>query len=243
MPAKSIRIRALYSAATPDKTGPLVSALLHALFVATVVIAPAAATIVLTDPDSLPEGLRFLVPPSASPASAMRQVTFEQTGGDGGDIQDGVESDEGRRRAGNRNASARDAARATSSADISLDAFGAGSSAELSDVFQVVEVDSAAEREPDSYAPAYPPELMASGVEGWAAVRFVVDTNGRVDIATVQSVGFTAPEFHRAVRDALPRMKFRPARIGGKPVRQLAEQLFKFEIQRPDPFVAMRSER
>ncbi len=242
MPAKSIRIRALYSAASPDKTGPLVSALLHALFVATTVIAPAAATIVMTDPDSLPEGLRFLVPPSASPASAIRQITFEQTGGDGGDVRDGVESDEGGRRAGARNASARDAARATSAA-ISLDALGAGASEELSNVFQVVEVDSAAEREPDSAAPEYPPALMASGVEGWAAVRFVVDTNGRVDVTTIQSVGFTAPEFHRAVRDALPRMKFRPARIGGKPVRQLAEQLFKFEIQRPDPFVDLRSAR
>jgi len=243
MPAKTIHLRRLYAAPALDRTGPLVSALLHALFVASAVIAPAAATMVLTDPEQLPEGLRFLIPPRTSPASSIRQVTFEQTGGDGGDIQDGVESDEGGRRAGSRNASALDAARATSSADISLDAFSAGASAEVSNVFQVVEVDSAAEREPDSAAPTYPPDLMTAGVEGWAAVRFVVDTNGRVDIATVQSIGFTSPEFHRAVREALPKMKFRPARIGGKPVRQLAEQLFKFEIQRPDPFATISGAR
>lgn len=233
MPAKHPRIGTIFAAPTPDRTGPIVSAFLHAVLVATAVIAPAAATIVITDPDSIPEGLRFLIPPSASPASALAQVTYTQGGGDGGDITDGVESETGGRRAGERNSSAQDAARATSSA-VSLDAFSAGASEELADVFQVVEVDSAAEREPDSAAPTYPPALMTAGVEGWAAVRFVVDTNGRVDIATVQSIGFTSPEFHRAVREALPKMKFRPARIGGKPVRQLAEQLFKFEIVRTD---------
>jgi TonB family protein len=236
MPAKSPRISTIFVAPTPDKTGPLISAFLHALFVASAVIAPAAASIALTDPDSLPEGLRFLIPPSASPASSVAQITYEQRGGDGGTIEDGVEGENGGRRAGQRNASALDAARSTTTA-LSMDALSAGASEELSNVFEVIEVDSAAERDPESAAPAYPPELMASGVEGWAAVRFVVDTNGRVDIRTIQSVGFTAPEFHRAVRDALPKMKFRPARIGGKPVRQLAEQLFKFEIQRPDPFV------
>lgn len=233
MSAKSTRIQTIFQRPTPDKTGPLISAFLHAVLIATAVIGPAAATMVLTDPDSLPEGLRFLIPPSASPASNVAQVTYDQRGGDGGDVEDGVEAETGGRRAGSRNASAQDAARASSAA-VSLDAFSAGASEELADVFQVVEVDSAAEREPDSAAPTYPPALMTAGVEGWAAVRFVVDTNGRVDIATVQSIGFTSPEFHRAVREALPKMKFRPARIGGRPVRQLAEQLFKFEIVRTD---------
>jgi TonB family protein len=238
MPA-NLRIKTLYAAPTPDKTGPLVSAFLHATLIATTVIGSAATTMALTDPDSIPEGLRFLLPQSASPASTAAQVTYDQAGGDGGDVENGEEADAGGRRAGSRNASASDAARATTNVATASDEFSAGASENLSNVFQVVEVDSAAEREPDSAAPIYPAELMTAGVEGWAAVRFVVDTNGRVDVATVQSVGFTSPEFHRAVREALPRMKFRPARIGGRPVRQLAEQLFKFEIARPDPFVEM----
>jgi len=34
------------------------------------------------------------------------------------------------------------------------------------------------------------------------------------------------------VRDVMPRMKFRPAKMGPIAVRQLAEQLFSFRIQR-----------
>ena len=53
----------------------------------------------------------------------------------------------------------------------------------FADAFMDIEVDSAAERHPDSAAPTYPPELMKQGIEGYASVRFVVDTTGRVDPA------------------------------------------------------------
>ena len=101
---------------------------------------------------------------------------------------------------------------------------------QLSQTFQVLDVDSAAVREPDSAAPIYPPELMATGVEGWAAVRFVVDSTGRVDLSTIETLGFTNPAFWDAVRTALPKMRFRPAMMQDRPVRQLAEQMFRFEI-------------
>jgi hypothetical protein len=97
--------------------------------------------------------------------------------------------------------------------------------------YSVVEVDSAATRDPTSAAPAYPPVMMAKGIEGFAAMRFVVDTTGLIDLGTVELLQGTNAEFVQAVREAMPHMRFRPAKMGALAVRQLAEQLFKFEIR------------
>lgn len=99
--------------------------------------------------------------------------------------------------------------------------------------FSVVDVDSAAERDPLSAAPAYPRELLAKSVEGYATLRFVVDSTGLIDMGTVKVIDSTHPAFATAVRDAMPKMRFRPAMMGRNAVRQLAEQLFKFEIKKP----------
>jgi periplasmic protein TonB len=98
--------------------------------------------------------------------------------------------------------------------------------------YSVVEVDSAAVRDPTSAAPAYPPVMMTKGIEGYAAMRFVVDSTGVIDMGTVELLQATNAEFVRAVRDAMPKMRFRPAKMGDLSVRQLAEQLFKFEIRK-----------
>lgn len=101
------------------------------------------------------------------------------------------------------------------------------------DVFTVAEVDSAAVPEATSVAPAYPRSMMDAGIDGSATMRFVVDSLGRIDMATVLVLGATRPEFAAAVMQAMPMMRFRPARMGTIAVRQLAEQKFRFEIQRP----------
>ena len=103
--------------------------------------------------------------------------------------------------------------------------------ARSTEAFTVIEVDSAAIRDPDSAAPDYPRALIEKGIEGYAAMRFVVDSTGRIDLNTVQVIDATHNEFAKAVRDVMPRMFFRPARIGSHAVRQLAEQVFKFEIR------------
>lgn len=99
------------------------------------------------------------------------------------------------------------------------------------EAFTVVEVDSAAVRDPESASPDYPKALIEKGIEGYAAMRFVVDSTGRIDMTTVQVIDATHNEFAKAVKDVMPRMHFRPARIGVTAVRQLAEQVFKFEIK------------
>lgn len=101
--------------------------------------------------------------------------------------------------------------------------------------FSIIDVDSTAERDPLSAAPVYPRELLLSNVEGQATMRFVVDSTGLIDMGTVKLMNATHPAFARAVEDAMPRMRYRPAIAGGRAVRQLAEQMFRFEIKKPAP--------
>jgi periplasmic protein TonB len=57
-----------------------------------------------------------------------------------------------------------------------------------------------------------------------------VGATGRVDMASVRVLESDHPEFSESVRTALAEMRFRPARRGGKSVRQLVEQRFNFRI-------------
>jgi protein TonB len=74
--------------------------------------------------------------------------------------------------------------------------------------------------------------LKAAGVEGEAAVSFVVDTTGRAEPSSIQILNATNDLFGAAVRTALPNMRFLPAEIGGKKVRQKVLQPFVFTIVR-----------
>jgi protein TonB len=97
-------------------------------------------------------------------------------------------------------------------------------------VFTELEVDSTVVRSQLSAAPAYPLDLLAKHVEGTAVVRYVVDTTGFADTGSFSVVRATDPGFVRAVREALPYMRFSPAKIGLRKVRQLVEQPFTFKI-------------
>lgn len=96
-----------------------------------------------------------------------------------------------------------------------------------------LEVDSTAMRDPDSEGPVYPPDMLAKNIEGMALVRFTVRDDGIVDIASIHIILATDSAFALAARNALPRMKFRPAWYSGRPVAQLVEQAFTFRIQKP----------
>ena len=67
-------------------------------------------------------------------------------------------------------------------------------------------------------------------IEGDVLATFVVDTTGRADPASFKVLRATHQLFERAVRDALPRMRFVPAEVGGRKVRQLVQQPFSFAI-------------
>ncbi|HEX2092478.1 MAG TPA: TonB family protein [Longimicrobiaceae bacterium] len=65
----------------------------------------------------------------------------------------------------------------------------------------------------------YPPLLRESGVTGQAVLSFVIDATGRVETATVEVVSATHEAFGQASVQAAEKFRFRPARIGGRPVR------------------------
>ena len=60
---------------------------------------------------------------------------------------------------------------------------------------------------------------------------YVFYTVGRVHPTTIQVVQSDDPRFTESVRTALGGMRFRPAKRGGKAVRQLVSQRFRFQIQ------------
>jgi protein TonB len=84
----------------------------------------------------------------------------------------------------------------------------------------------------DNPSPPYPPSLRAAGVEGDVLARFTVDTLGRVESRSVQIVESSHALFGDAVRDWLTRTRYRPATIGGRPVRQQVEQRIGFSLRR-----------
>ena len=102
-------------------------------------------------------------------------------------------------------------------------------------VATAVDVDSMVTRYPDSAAPAYPQKLLELKVEGGAYVQFVVDTTGLADVESFRVISSTHPEFAESVKEALPRMRFHPAILRSKKVRQLVEQPFMFKIVAPTP--------
>lgn len=85
---------------------------------------------------------------------------------------------------------------------------------------------------PGSPGPRYPDILRQGSVEGEVLAQFVVDTTGRVDIASFRVLRSSHALFEQAVRSALPSMRFLPAEVGGRKVKQLVQQPFVFNLQR-----------
>jgi TonB family protein len=100
------------------------------------------------------------------------------------------------------------------------------------------QVTTPARHAPGSTAPRYPPELKAAGVEGEVLVQFVVDTLGLPVLQTFRVLKSSHGEFTESVKTALPDMKFVPAELRGRKVRQLVQQPFVFAIQKKDSTAA-----
>lgn len=95
------------------------------------------------------------------------------------------------------------------------------------------QVEVAAALAPRSPTPRYPEALRRAQVEGVVRMAFVVDTLGRVEPSSVRVVSSAHALFEAAVRAALPRLRFSPARVGGRPVRQLVEFPVAFTLATP----------
>jgi protein TonB len=78
--------------------------------------------------------------------------------------------------------------------------------------------------------PSYPDALRAAGVEGKVIAQFTVDERGFVERDSVRFVLSDNALFEASVRKVLARMRFAPAEIGGRKVRQLVQMPFVFTI-------------
>jgi protein TonB len=85
---------------------------------------------------------------------------------------------------------------------------------------------------PGSAAPRYPETLRSLGVEGQVIAEFVVDDKGHAEERSVRFVRSDNQLFEDAVRVALRRMRFIPAEVGGRKVKQLVQMPFVFTLAR-----------
>jgi protein TonB len=85
---------------------------------------------------------------------------------------------------------------------------------------------------PGSAGPSYPDMLRSAGIEGQVLAQFVVDTTGRADMSTFKALRSDNDLFTTAVKNALQRMRFLPAEVGGRKVKQLVQQPFQFSLNR-----------
>jgi TonB family protein len=86
------------------------------------------------------------------------------------------------------------------------------------EVQQVAQLDSA-----QSPPPVYPDSLWRAGVAGRVLVELVVDAEGGVEPGTIRVVSATHALFAGAVRRAMTEAVFTPARLAGRPARQVVQ--------------------
>jgi TonB family protein len=79
--------------------------------------------------------------------------------------------------------------------------------------------------------PAYPPELREAHIDGRVLVQFVVDASGTPEMRTFKVLMCSNALFSAAVREAVASMRFEPARLDGRSVRQVVQQPFTFAMQ------------
>jgi outer membrane biosynthesis protein TonB len=100
--------------------------------------------------------------------------------------------------------------------------------------FAEAQVDKKAEvKMPLVAKPKYPANLEMERISGEVYAQFIVDTLGQVEPATFQILEYSRLEFVDAVKDVLPRMRFIPAELKSKKVRQLLKQRFQFVANGP----------
>jgi protein TonB len=85
---------------------------------------------------------------------------------------------------------------------------------------------------PGNSPPRYPDMLRSANVEGEVLVQFVVDTTGRVERGSIKVLKSSHDLFTNATQQALNGMRFYPAEIGGRKVKQLVQQPFNFTLTR-----------
>ncbi|HEX5972388.1 MAG TPA: M56 family metallopeptidase [Gemmatimonadaceae bacterium] len=82
--------------------------------------------------------------------------------------------------------------------------------------------------------PVYPVALKAANVSGVVLAQFVVDTLGRAETFTFKVLKSDHQLFTEAVKNVLPGLRFIPAEVGGRKVKQLVQQPFTFSTSKSE---------
>jgi TonB family protein len=86
-----------------------------------------------------------------------------------------------------------------------------------------------------SFQQSYPPALRDSSVSGDVIVRFRVVEDGTVDPSTTEAILSTDLAFEEPAIAGVRLMRFRPAKVGGRPVKTWIEIPIHFSVQTDEP--------
>ena len=96
------------------------------------------------------------------------------------------------------------------------------------------QVEKQVQQVPGSGNMRYPDMLRSANIEGEVLAQFVVDTTGRYESGTFKVLKSSHDLFTAAVKNALPNMRFYPAEVGGRKVKQLVQQPFTFALSKSE---------
>lgn len=82
----------------------------------------------------------------------------------------------------------------------------------------------------DGPAPRYPAALRQVGIEGWVQLRYIVGRDGIAETGSIVVERSSNASFELPAMDAIRLAHFKPARIRGRAVRQVVEQLVRFAL-------------
>jgi protein TonB len=94
------------------------------------------------------------------------------------------------------------------------------------------QVEKQAAEVPGSPNPSYPDMLTSAGIEGEVIAQFVIDTTGHADMSTFKVLKSDNDLFSQSVKSALPKMRFYPAEVGGRKVKELVQLPFAFALKK-----------
>ena len=75
----------------------------------------------------------------------------------------------------------------------------------------------------------YPKRMALQRLSGDVVAQYVVDERGRVSGDSWRPLSFTNDDFLIALRAHLPTMRYRPARLAGRPVCELVRNRVAFD--------------
>jgi periplasmic protein TonB len=94
------------------------------------------------------------------------------------------------------------------------------------------QVEKQAAQVPGGPQPRYPDMLQSAGIDGQVLAQFVIDTTGKADMSTFKILKSDNDLFTSEVKNTLPKMRFYPAEVGGRKVKELVQLPFAFSIKK-----------